>query len=273
MTDTILSMFDNPYYAKLACQNKDRYREADPFPHAYFDNFLPTMFANYIAAMYPRPTNGRWRSAEWEAIDRGTHETSTGWTVHINENAHRYFMGDVTAMPAPLAQLAAAVNSRSFLLFLEALTGIHHLVPDPYFIGGGCMAAGRDDYLKMHVDFNWHYNLHLYRRCNALFYLTPSWQDEWGGALQLAKGDDAVAASIMPKFNRLIVFSTTNESYHGQPVPLKVPEGLYRNVFSAFYYTTLKGDEDIADPHLTRYRQETPYTAGPLKAYKETGGM
>lgn len=264
-----MTPFDDISYARLAMQNKEAYKTALPFPHAVFDNFLPAPLAARLAQAYPMPPDGRWQSAAWEARNRH----ADGWTIHRNENSHRYFMGDVTAMPHLMREFATEVNSRQFLLFLEALTGIHGLIPDPYFIGGGCMSASRGDYLKMHVDFNWHYNLHLYRRCNALFYLTPDWKAEWGGALQLAKGDEPVKQVLFPLFNRLIVFNTTNESYHGQPVPLEVPEGMYRNVFSAFYYTTLKGDEDITDPHLTRYRQETPYTAAPLKRYKFEGEM
>ena len=59
-------------------------------------------------------------------------------------------------------------TARQFLLFVETLTGIDNLIPDPYFIGGGVHLSGRDDFLNIHADFNWHHKLQAYRRVNAL---------------------------------------------------------------------------------------------------------
>ena len=58
-------------------------------------------------------------------------------------------------------------NSRQFTLFLETLTGIECLLPDPYFIGGGAHVSTTGDFLKIHADFNWHHKLQAYRRVNA----------------------------------------------------------------------------------------------------------
>ena len=54
-------------------------------------------------------------------------------------------------------------NGRQFTLFLETLTGIDNLIPDPYFIGGGIHLSGPGDFLKIHADFNWHHKLQAYR--------------------------------------------------------------------------------------------------------------
>ncbi len=157
-----------------------------------------------------------------------------------------------------------ATASRQFLLFLETLTGIGGLIPDPYYIGGGAMTAGRGDKLDMHIDFNWHYKLHAHRRCNALFYLTPHWDLSWGGELALGNPPRLTYAPI---FNRLIVFSTNEDSWHGQPDPIVCPPGNLRRVFSAFYYTAASPEQE-SDPHLTRYHDTTPYTEKPLKEYQ-----
>lgn len=241
----MLEIFDDEWYRQLAWRSRGEYLAKQPFPHAMFDGFLSSRTAETLALNYPDNRN-------------------VGWTIHSNEHADRKFLGDVTAMGPPMRSFAAAISSRSFLLFLEALTGIKHLIPDPYFIGGGAMTAGPGDKLDMHVDFNWHYGLHLHRRCNALFYLTPDWKPEWGG--QLALGEQA-EAQYFPDFNRCIIFSTTENSWHGQPNPIASPEGVLRRVFSAFYYTSATPAE-AADPHLTKYQMETPYTAKPLKDYQ-----
>ena len=54
------------------------------------------------------------------------------------------------------------------LEFLETLTGIDGLVPDPYFAGGGLHQIVRGGFLKVHADFNWHPKLRLDRRLNML---------------------------------------------------------------------------------------------------------
>ena len=243
----IMRLFDGKWYARLALAFADQYHFQRPTPHVMFDNFLPPIVANAVARTFPDNSN-------------------EGWTVHSNEHADRKFLGDETKVDSRFRAFMQATASRQFLLFLETLTGIEGLIPDPYYIGGGAMTAGNGDKLDMHVDFNWHYKLHVHRRCNALFYLTPDWDPQWGGALQLGIGEEARA--YLPVFNRLIVFSTTEDSYHGQPVSLTCPPGVLRRVFSAFYYTAAS-PEQAADPHLTKYHETTPYTAKPLKEYQE----
>jgi hypothetical protein len=245
----MLDVFDSPWYAETAKKGFPVYQAALPFPHIAIDNFLPDSHARILANLYPDPAK------------------TPGWTTHANKNVGRHFLGDETKYHPLFRTFAQATASRQFLLFLETLTGIKHLIPDPYYVGGGAMLANRGDHLAMHVDFNWHYGLHCHRRCNALFYLTPDWQPEWGGALLLANDDRTDESSYLPLFNRLIVFNTTEHSWHGQPNKLTCPFGVQRRVFSAFYYTAASPSE-AADPHLTKYQMETPYTAGPLKDYQ-----
>ena len=249
----MLSIFDAPRYRNLALQSANQYQTAEPFPHIMFDNFLRRDIAEDLAEHYPGKGN-------------------LGWTIHSNEHADRKFLGDVSKMGEDVRAFAAAVSSRQFLLFLEVLTGIKHLLPDPYFLGGGAMTAGLGDKLDMHVDFNWHYGLHLHRRCNALFYLTPDWQPEWGGALRVSDEDGTCIKDYLPMFNRCVIFSTTEKSWHGQPSPIICPEGVLRRVFSAFYYTATS-PVDLADPHLTKYKMETPYTIKPLQDYKNDSAV
>ena len=244
----VLKVFDSEHYRELAMRSREKYAANQPFPHIMFDDFLPRPLAKNVASHYPSKTN-------------------KGWTVHSNEHADRKFLGDITKMNDVMRCFTTAVSSRSFLLFLETLTGIEHLIPDPYFIGGGAMTAGPGDKLDMHVDFNWHYGLHLHRRCNALFYLTPDWRPMWGGALRLGDPAGPALYEYFPLFNRCIVFSTTEGSWHGQPNPIISPTDTTRRVFSAFYYSATS-PADLADPHLTKYKMETPYTAKPLKDYQ-----
>ena len=46
---------------------------------------------------------------------------------------------DEVKLPLEVRLILREFNSKQFLLFLETLTGIDNLIPDPYFIGGVCM--------------------------------------------------------------------------------------------------------------------------------------
>jgi hypothetical protein len=242
------AVFDPSAYATRAREAAPIYMNATPFPHIAFDNFLPQHMALDLARVYPTPDN-------------------LGWTTHTSPKVNRQFLGDETKYHSLFRAFSRSINSRRFILFLETLSGIRGLVGDPYFVGGGAMTAGAGHKLDMHIDFNWHYGLRAYRRLNALFYLTPDWQENWGGHLRVESEDKRVSHDYVPYFNRLIVFSTSEGSWHGQPVPLACPADIRRNVFSAFYYTAASPEQET-DPHLTRYREETPYTAAPYKNFQ-----
>jgi hypothetical protein len=249
----IVTLFDEPHFAKLALQLKDEFRNNDPYPHVVLDNFLPNDIAAALAASYPDPN-----------------DPSVRWKTHANANVIRKFVEDVSALSVPMRLLANAVISRQFLLFLAALTGIDCLFADPYFIGGGAMVTGRDQFLKIHADFNWHHKLQAHRRLNVLLYMTPDWQTEWGGHLELWSKNMNRRVQIEPIFNRAVIFEVTDDSNHGQPEPLKTPPSIYRRVFSTFYYTTRKNDGEWNAPHFTIYKPEnSPYGMSLQKEYQE----
>ena len=119
------------------------------------------------------------------------------------------------------------MNWFEMLLFLEALTGIEGLIPDPYFGGGGLHQIEPGGFLKIHADFNVHPKLKLDRRLNMLIYLNRDWREEYGGHLELWDADDARVPQA-----RSCRCSTARSSsrrpirsYHGHPHPLTSPPG------------------------------------------------
>ena len=118
------------------------------------------------------------------------------------------------------------MNSFEMLLWLEALTGIEGLIPDPYFGGGGLHQIEPGGFLKIHADFNVHPKLKLDRRLNMLVYLNKDWRDEYGGHLELWDRDMTAAARRSCRCSTArSIFSTTDTSFHGHPHPLTVPDG------------------------------------------------
>ena len=128
--------------------------------------------------------------------------------------------------------------SYPFVSFLESLTNIKNLVPDPSLFGGGLHAILSGGFLKVHTDFNWHPNLKLWRRVNVFIYLNEDWEDNYGGALELWNGNlTHCFHRIMPLANRLVIFSSSGNSYHGHPRPLNTPNHVMRKSIAMYFYS------------------------------------
>src|SRR5262249_51795879 len=141
------------------------------------------------------------------------------------------FFGDFTR------HLLSELNSATFLQFLERLSGVDALIPDPYFFGGGLHQIERGGFLKVHEDFSRHETLRIDRRFNAILYLNKDWDPAWGGALEFWDRDMTRAVqSVLPIFNRCVIFSTTPPSNHGHPDPLACPPDRTRRSLALFYY-------------------------------------
>ena len=251
----ILGVFDDPMYARLALDRARDYQTAAPFPNIVLDDFLPADLARRISAAFPGP----------ESID---------WVERDNENNRRRYQHDETRVPHPLRAMLRELNSRQFTLFLETLTGIDSLFPDPYFIGGGVHLSGTGDFLKIHADFNWHHKLQAYRRVNALLYFSDDWRPEWNGAIEFWDREmTGPVTSALPIFNRMVVFSTGEHSNHGPRIPNACPPGVFRKVLNLYYYTTRRDDADMDDPHFTLYKPTaSPFAVELGDSYRSTGG-
>ena len=69
-------------------------------------------------------------------------------------------------------------------------------------------------------------------------YLNKDWQEEWGGKLELWDPEmKGCVESILPVFNRCVIFNTDPDSYHGHPDPMTCPEGHFRRSIALYYYT------------------------------------
>jgi hypothetical protein len=213
------------------------YVAARPFPHAVIDGLFPDEVLRTVLAEFPAPDE-----IEWKRFDNAREKKLGYW----HESALR-----------PSLQLFLyEMNSPPVLQFLEALTGIDGLIPDPYYGGAGPHQILPGGFLKVHVDFNRHPLLHLDRRLNLLVYLNEDWREEWGGHLELWPADMArCERRILPAFNRTVVFSTTDASFHGHPAPLACPEGRSRKSVSFYYYTNGRPAHEGAAPHDTIFRK------------------
>ncbi|SHN42491.1 2OG-Fe(II) oxygenase [Chitinophaga sp. CF418] len=215
----------------LASENKKRYAEGDPFPHIYLDNVFPEEALNSVLEEFPGANDVNWHRF------RNAQEMKLALKDESNYGAFtRHFIN--------------SLNSRPFLKFLEELTGIGGLIPDPYLEGGGLHQIVRGGLLKIHADFNKHPITNLDRRLNVLIYLNKDWDESYGGHFELwDRSMEKAEVKILPLFNRMAVFSTTSYSYHGHPDALNCPEDRTRKSIALYYYTNGRPEEEI-DPAL-----------------------
>ncbi|HEY0759195.1 MAG TPA: 2OG-Fe(II) oxygenase [Acidisarcina sp.] len=232
-------LLTDEYAAKLLQLAKDSaeaYKSAKPFPHIYFDNFLPVESAEAALREFPEP-----KQLKWSEFD--------------NPNEKKLAFDAVERLPAATRDVLYFLNSRPMIEFLEILTGIEGVIPDPYFVGGGLHQIKPGGKLGVHADFNIHEKFKLDRRINVLVYMNKDWKEEYGGHFELWNKDmTAAEAKILPLFNRCAIFSTTDYSYHGHPTPLACPPDRTRKSIATYYYTNGRPEEEVGDSHSTIFR-------------------
>jgi hypothetical protein len=203
----------------LADERAAGYAAADPFPHTVIDDLFEPGHLAAVAAELPSRRAPGWTT--WDTADE--------WK-HVFDQPERF---------GPAARrLADALNGSEFCRFLERLTGVTGLVPDPHLTAAGYFDVEAGGFLGVHVDFTHNPKLALVRRVNVLVYLNEGWQEAWGGQLELWRTtEDGPVRSVLPVFNRMVVFSTPGAP-HGHPRPITAPVGLSRQCISAYYITS-----------------------------------
>ena len=202
----------------LGAEKAATYQSGKPYHHICIDDFLPMEAIERVRAdleSLPEPET---------TLDIAQEKLKS------NYNPDR--------LPDYTRNLFHALNSRAFILFLEEMTGIKGLIPDPYFVGGGIHKTLNGGHLDIHADFNVHHHMRVERRLNVLIYLNPPWQEDWGGSFEIWENDmSKKVASFAPTENRMVCFSTGSDTFHGNPEPVNHPDGLPRLSIALYYYT------------------------------------
>ncbi len=232
-----MQIFQQDRYNLLAEQHRPHYAAADPFPHAVIEDFLPIDLCDRLLAEFPSAEREDWRRFE----RHHSRKLATTEDSHLGTFTRAVF---------------AHFNSAACLRFLETLTGITGLIPDPYFEGGGLHQIEPGGFLKVHTDFNYHNRLKLDRRINLIVYLNEDWRDEYKGHLELWDSSmSRCVRKVLPVYNRCVVFSTTDWSYHGHPEKLACPPGRTRKSLALYYDTNGRPEEEQAAAHGTVWRE------------------
>ena len=228
----------------LAKRLHPEFTAAEPYPHAVIDNLFDDRVLSEIVDAFPEEDWPNWREFATPEEDKlGTR--------------------DASLIPPKILSFLALLNSAPFVEFLETLTGVHGLIPDPYFDGGGLHKIVRGGRLEIHADFNRHRKMKLDRRINLLIYLNKDWREDYGGHLELwDRGMTACQRKVLPTFNRTVFFCTTDFTYHGHPEPLRCPADMARRSLALYYFSNGRPDDETSGSHSTLFKCRPGSTTG-----------
>ena len=208
----------------------------DPFNHWIMDNFLDIKDAKELSQQF----------IDYESSEDVVHYQ--GWI------AEKKTCNIWNRFPALTYKTFSNLLSVGFVNHLSTITGVTPLYPDIGLHGGGWHMHQAGGNLALHLDYSIHPKLNLQRKLNLIIYLEEDYDPAWGGGLELWSHDGEnnkpleKVKVVEPKFNRAILFDTTQNSWHGFPEPIRVPEGKMRKSFAVYYMT------DITSTAVDRFK-------------------
>lgn len=163
----------------------------------------------------------------------------------------KYIAAQMNLYNPILEEIIYAFQDQRIVDIIGEICGIKEMIPDDNLYAGGISMMGNKQFLNPHLDNSHDKDRALWRVLNLLYYITPNWEQQYGGNLELwPDGLSKPQITIHSKFNRLAIMATHNDSLHSvSPV---VFEG-YRCCVSNYYFSKnplLETD----DFHVTSFR-------------------
>lgn len=209
--------------------------DVNPYVHYIIDNFLSENEALELSNEFMD-----FNSPNWYEYNN---------PLEIKKACNNYY-----CFPEKTYNFFQYLNSPDFLQKISDITGLQEIHGDVGLHGAGWHIQGRGSKLNVHLDYSIHPKLKLQRKFNFIYYLTPNWNDEWGGNLELWSHDEQTGQpkelikTVSNKFNRVVLFDASQNSWHGFSTPMTCPEGVYRKSIAMYYH--IKPNTDA--PERTR---------------------
>ena len=183
---------------RLACERqvlRDQFaRSSERIGYFVVDDVLPPESARRVYEAFPPPSR--------MSLKRSLRE-------------HKYIAAQMDRYDRLVEEALFAFQDRRVLDEIERITGLGGLEPDPELYAGGISVMVKDHFLNPHIDNSHDKDRARWRVLNALFYVTPDWDDTHGGHLELwPAGPSAPAVTLHSRFNRLVVMATHAASWH-----------------------------------------------------------
>ena len=206
------------------------YKSKNEIGFFYVDDLLPGDLVNAIYKSFPKLSETKQRKS-------------------IRE--HKYVAYQMDKYNPLLEEVIYAFQDESVVNAVSEICGLKNILPDDNLYAGGMSLMSKNNYLSPHLDNSHDKDRQLWRVLNLLFYVTPNWQLENGGNLELwNKGLKESPIIIESRFNRLVVMATHQESWHSVN---KVVVDKVRCCVSNYYFSeiSLTNNDDF---HITTFR-------------------
>ena len=147
-------------------QVKEQFKNSTPFNHVIIDNFFQPHIAEQLATEFPSYNN-------------------PGLGFYDNAIENKKVLNKWDKFPKLTYQAFTYLAREEFVKNMRELIGEQNLWMDVGLNGGGWHMHGRGGKNNVHLDYNIHPKLREQRKLNIIVYMTPNWQPEWEGGLEL----------------------------------------------------------------------------------------
>lgn len=226
MSDLIFSKIEDNK-EKLIAQFQNSKNEIGFF---YLDNLFPEEIALQIHTNFPK---------------------SSEMTLKRSLREDKYITAQMNSYHAILEDVIYAFHDERIVKQIAQICSIKECFPDDKLYAGGISLMEKNQFLNPHLDNSHDKDRERWRVLNLLYYVTPNWELENGGNLEIwPKGLKEKQTTIVSKFNRLVVMATHNKSLHSVSPINSIEE---RKCVSNYYFST--GPLEAADTfHVTSFR-------------------
>ena len=197
----------------------------------YVDNVLPNELAKLCFKVFPKKEDMRCLNS-------------------IRE--YKYVSAQMDKHNPLLEKIIYAFQEDKIVELIGRICGIDTLYADKSLYAGGLSLMANKNFLNPHLDNSHDAERERWRVFNLLFYVTPNWELNDGGHLELwPNGPKNEPIIIESKFNRLVVMATHETSWHS--VNKVESESGLRCCISNYYFSPypLKQTDKF---HVTKYR-------------------
>lgn len=222
----------------------EEYQQRQPYPYLFQDGVIPDEMAQGIQ----------------EEIMTIPEEA---WDRYENPFESKFTLRDKYQFPPRLAEFFWKLEQSDWVDHLSKVCGVPLRI-DPTRNFWGVHKYNRGDKLDIHVDAGMHPTLGLKKQVTLGFYLSTNWKDTYGCDLEVWRGDSVAdtvvhprlyekVATIAPMFNRMILFTCNDQSWHGNPTPTTGPEDAHRIFVTISYLSDL-----VVNPWPDQHKNRKP---------------
>lgn len=211
---------------------KSQYQQSkNTIGYFYIDNLLPPELAIQIANCFPKENN---------------------FSFKKNIRERKYISAQMNQHHKLVEEVLFAFQQENVVKIISEICEMKFISPDSKLYAGGISLMKHKNYLRPHLDNSHDKHRNRWRVLNLLYYVTPDWTLEDGGALELwDKGLDNEPNSIPSFFNRLVVMQTHEASWHS--VSEIQADDKSRRCISNYYFSDIKPEKSTKF-HITTFR-------------------